>query len=504
MVKERPPYRVLARKYRPARFEELVGQDVMVRTLKGAFEGGRIAQAFMLTGLRGIGKTTTARILARALNYEPKAENKAQEEASAGPTINLTDEGRHCAAIIAGEHLDVLELDAASHTGIKDIREIIDAARYKPVTARYKVFIIDEIHMLSKQAFNGLLKTLEEPPEHVKFIFATTEVNRVPATVLSRCQRFSLMRIKSVTLVEAMKKIAEAEKVKVEEAALRVIARAAEGSMRDALSLLDQAMALASGTVRAEEVRDMLGLATRIDVGNLFEMLTQGRVSEALSMLDRLYDRGVDPANLFIELADFCHLVTRLIVVPEAETLDRHSDEEIALASALAKRLKAGVLTRLWQLLNRGQEDIAMANRPYVAAEMVAIRLCYAASLPDPAYLIKQMRDSPAHDHAAVRDETQATKGGASRSSSDLAASDRQAPLPSASTASGPVLQGHTAKRADETQKTDSRKTRKSESKSDAGQTKPDGARGVELVQRYFPGAEMITRGDKGGGQGGS
>ena len=294
-------YRVLARKYRPQSFADLIGQEPMVRTLTNAFRTGRIAQAYMLTGVRGVGKTTTARILARALNYS--VPGKIDQ-----PTIEMDELGEHCAAIMEGRHIDVIEMDAASHTGIDDIREIIEASRYKPAVARYKVYIIDEVHMLSKQAFNGLLKTLEEPPEHVKFVFATTEVRKVPVTVLSRCQRFDLRRIEAGRLIELMRGIAAKEGVDVDQEALVMLARAAEGSARDSLSLLDQAIAHASGTVEADAVRAMLGLADRALVIDLFGDLMRGAIADALARLKDLYEVGADPAVVLEDLAAFTHL----------------------------------------------------------------------------------------------------------------------------------------------------------------------------------------------------
>jgi DNA polymerase III subunit gamma/tau len=297
----RGPYRVLARKYRPASFADLIGQEPMVRTLTNAFHTGRIAQAYMLTGVRGVGKTTTARILARALNYS--IPGKVDR-----PSIELDEPGEHCAAIMEGRHVDVIEMDAASHTGIDDIREIIESSRYRPSIARYKVYIIDEVHMLSKAAFNGLLKTLEEPPEHVKFIFATTEIRKVPVTVLSRCQRFDLRRIDAGRLVELMSGIVAAEGIAVEDSALRMIARAAEGSARDSLSLLDQAIAHAAGTVEAEAVRAMLGLADRAAVIDLYEEIMRGDIAGGLARLKSLFEVGADPAVVLEDLAAFTHL----------------------------------------------------------------------------------------------------------------------------------------------------------------------------------------------------
>src|SRR5687767_4406178 len=297
-------YRVLARKYRPADFSALIGQEPMVRTLTNAFSTGRIAQAWMLTGVRGVGKTTTARILARALNYKTGSINQ--------PSVELTVPGEHCQGIMEGRHVDVIEMDAASHTGIDDIRDIIEQVRYAPVAARYKVYIIDEVHMLSTQAFNGLLKTLEEPPPHVKFIFATTEIRKVPITILSRCQRFDLRRVDAALLVRHLASICDKEGVSPEPEALAMIARAAEGSVRDSLSLLDQAIAFGAGTVAAEAVRAMLGLADRGRIIDLFAMLVRGDASAALGELRSHYDQGADPAAVLTELAEFTHFVTRV------------------------------------------------------------------------------------------------------------------------------------------------------------------------------------------------
>ena len=305
-----PAYRVLARKYRPKDFTDLIGQEPMVRTLTNAFSTGRIAQAWMLTGVRGVGKTTTARILARALNYRTDEIDR--------PTIDLTVPGEHCQAIMEGRHVDVIEMDAASHTGIDDIREIIEQVRYRPVSARYKVYIIDEVHMLSNQAFNGLLKTLEEPPSHVKFIFATTEIRKVPITVLSRCQRFDLRRIDSGLLVSHFRNVSAQEGIAIDDESLAMIARAAEGSVRDGLSLLDQAIAHGGGAIEAETVRGMLGLADRTRIVDLFEQVVGGAVADALDTFRDLYDSGANPVVVLTDLADFTHLVTRLKFVAGA------------------------------------------------------------------------------------------------------------------------------------------------------------------------------------------
>src|SRR5665213_780878 len=369
-------YRVLARKYRPQSFADLIGHEPMVRTLTNAFRTGRIAQAYMLTGVRGVGKTTTARILARALNYS--IPGKIDQ-----PTIDMVEPGEHDAAIMEGRHVDVLEMDAASHTGIDDIREIIEAVRYKPAIARYKVYIIDEVHMLSKAAFNGLLKTLEEPPEHVKFIFATTEIRKVPVTVLSRCQRFDLRRIEASRLVGLMQDIAGKENIAAEDAALAMIARAAEGSARDALSLMDQAIAHTSGAMTAAAVTQMLGLADRGLTIDLFEDVMRGDVAAALARLRELYDIGADPAVVLEELAAFTHLVTRLKLAPSAGEDDASlTEEEKTRGKAFAEKLSVRILARAWQMLLKGIEEAREAPRPLAAADMVIVRLAYAADLP--------------------------------------------------------------------------------------------------------------------------
>ena len=386
-------YRVLARKYRPTDFSELIGQEPMVRTLTNAFETGRIAQAYMLTGVRGVGKTTTARILARALNYEADGIDQ--------PTIELKQPGAHCEAIMAGSHVDVIEMDAASHTGIDDIREIIEQVRYRPVSARYKIYIIDEIHMLSTQAFNGLLKTLEEPPQHVKFIFATTEIRKVPVTVLSRCQRFDLRRIEAGALVDHFRAVAANEGVTVDEEALAMIARAAEGSARDGLSLLDQAIAHGGGKVEAEAVRTMLGLADRARIVDLFEAVAKGDVAAALAAFREQYDAGANPVVVLTDLADFTHLVTRLKFVPDAARDPSLSEAERTRGTAFAESLSVPVLSRLWQMLLKGVPETEQSNRPVGACEMVLIRLTHAANLPGPGDAIRKLEQASAGGPAA-------------------------------------------------------------------------------------------------------
>jgi len=390
------PYRVLARKYRPSDFTGLIGQEALVRTLSNAFATGRIAHAFMLTGVRGVGKTTTARIIARALNcIGPDGKRKE-------PTIHPCGVCEPCVSISESRNVDVQEMDAASRTGIDDIREIIEGVRYAPVAARYKVYIIDEVHMLSKQAFNGLLKTLEEPPPHVKFVFATTEIRKVPVTVLSRCQRFDLRRIDSAELAAYLATLAEKEKVKIEEGALALIARAAEGSARDSLSLLDQAIAHVGGSggegemITAETVRQMLGLADRGRVLDIFEKLMGGGISEGLTDLQSLYDAGADPLAVMQDLLETTHFLTRVKVAPAAQGFFDGGSGEAKRAAELAAKLSVAVLTRAWQILLKGLFEVRDATRPISACEMVLIRLAYAAELPPTDRLVKDLLDGGA------------------------------------------------------------------------------------------------------------
>ena len=383
-------YRVLARKYRPASFEDLIGQDAMVRTVSNAFESGRIPQAWILTGVRGVGKTTTARILARALNYElPDGSLKE-------PTIKMPVMGVHCQAIIESRHPDVLEMDAASHNSVEDVRQINDAIRYAPMSARYKVYILDEVHMLSGAAFNALLKTLEEPPPHAKFVFATTEIRKVPVTVLSRCQRFDLRRVDAALLVDHLQGIAAKEKAETEPAALALIARAAEGSVRDSLSLLDQAMAHAAGPVRAEHVRQMLGLADRVRVVDLFEALMKGDVAAALKELREQYEIGADPAVILADLAEFTHFVTRVKVIPAVADDVSLSEAERTRGRAFASQLSMRVLSRTWQMLLKGVAEVPASARPVAAAEMVLVRIAYAADLPTPDEVVRSLGENGA------------------------------------------------------------------------------------------------------------
>jgi DNA polymerase-3 subunit gamma/tau len=357
----------------------------MVRTISNAFETGRIPQAWILTGVRGVGKTTTARILARALNYElPDGSVK-------GPVIKMPVLGVHCQAIMDSRHMDVIEMDAASHNGVDDMRQINDAVRYAPVSARYKVYILDEVHMVTSQGFNALLKTLEEPPPHAKFIFATTEIRKVPVTVLSRCQRFDLRRVDAAVLVKHLGGIAEKEAIKVEPEALALIARASEGSVRDSLSLFDQAIAHAAGAVRAEDVRQMLGLADRTRTIDLFEALMKGDAAAALKELREQYDTGADPAVALADLAEFTHFVTRLKVVPSVADDVSIAEVERTRGRGFAERLSLRVLSRAWQMLLKGISEVEAAGRPLAAAEMVLVRMAYAADLPTPDEVIRSL-----------------------------------------------------------------------------------------------------------------
>ncbi len=388
-------YRVLARKYRPQDFTGLIGQEALVRTLRNAFATGRIAHAFMLTGVRGVGKTTTARIIARALNCIGADGKKT------APTIHPCGICEPCTAIAESRHVDVQEMDAASRTGIDDVREIIEGVRYAPASARYKVYIIDEVHMLSKQAFNGLLKTLEEPPPHVKFVFATTEIRKVPVTVLSRCQRFDLRRIETEELVKHLEAIAEKENVQIEEAALALFARAAEGSVRDALSLLDQAIAHDEGkAITAASVREMLGLVDRGRVLDLFEKAMGGRVADALNNLSELYGRGADPLAVMQDLLEITHFLTRVKVAPGAEGFFDGGSAEAQRAADMASKLSVPSLTRAWQILLKGLFEVRDAVRPIAAAEMALIRLAHAADLPPTDKLVRELLDA---DDAELR-----------------------------------------------------------------------------------------------------
>jgi DNA polymerase III subunit gamma/tau len=424
-------YRVLARKYRPSSFEDLIGQDAMVRTVSNAFETGRIPQAWILTGVRGVGKTTTARILARALNYElPDGSVK-------GPTIHMPVPGVHCQAIMESRHMDVLEMDAASHTGVDDVRQINDSVRYAPASARYKVYIIDEVHMLSTPAFNAFLKTLEEPPEHAKFVFATTEIRKVPVTVLSRCQRFDLRRVEADVLMKHLGNIAGKENVEVEPEALGIIARAAEGSVRDSLSLFDQAIAHAAGVVRADAVRQMLGLADRTRVIDLFEQLARGDIASAFREFREQYDTGADPIVVLSDLAEFVNFVTRVKAVPATADNIAFGETERVRARDFAAKLSMRVLSRMFQMLLKGITEVQAATRPAAAAEMVLVRIAYVADMPTPDEAIRMIEQnggaSPAVASSAA--SARANSGSSNSASSSSAVSTMPTSTPRASSA---------------------------------------------------------------------
>lgn len=420
------PYRVLARKYRPSSFDDLIGQEAVVRTVSNAFETGRIPQAWILTGVRGVGKTTTARILARALNYEmPDGSVK-------GPTIHMPTLGVHCQAIMQSRHMDVLEMDAASHTGVDDVRQINDSVRYAPASARYKVYIIDEVHMLSTAAFNAFLKTLEEPPEHAKFVFATTEIRKVPVTVLSRCQRFDLRRVDADVLMKHLASIAAKESVEIEPEALGIIARAAEGSVRDSLSLLDQAIAHAAGTVKADAVRQMLGLADRTRVIDLFDSLARGDIASAFKEFRDQYDVGADPIVVLSDLAEFVNFVTRVKIVPATADNVAYGETERVRAKDFAAKISMRVLSRMWQMLLKGITEVQAATRPAAAAEMVLVRIAYVADLPTPDEAIRMLEQNGGGSPVV-------SGGGAARSGAPAAPSASATRLASPAVLSAPV-----------------------------------------------------------------
>lgn len=418
------PYVVLARKYRPRHFGDLIGQEAMVRTLRNAFSTGRIAQAYMLTGVRGVGKTTTARILARALNYEPA---ESASPADSRPTVDLETLGKHCAEIMQSRHPDVIEMDAASNTGVDNVREIIESTRYRPTDARTKVFIIDEVHMLSKGAFNALLKTLEEPPEHVKFIFATTEIRKVPVTVLSRCQRFDLRRVEVDVLVAHFAGIVAEEGGTAEDEALALIARASEGSVRDGLSILDQALAVGSGTVSAANVRAMLGLADRTRVLALLDVTLKGDAAAALAQYDALFADGADPAQILSDLAEAAHLVARTKAAPDLKMAEVIGAEERERATAMASELSVPMIARVWQGLVKGIEDAQRAPDLKAAGEMLLIRLAYSAGLPGPEHLAR-MINAGATGSADATAAAGSVAGGPSSASSPRASGEQFRP----------------------------------------------------------------------------
>jgi DNA polymerase-3 subunit gamma/tau len=407
-------YTVLARKYRPKTFEDLIGQEAMVRTLTNAFATGRIAHAFMLTGVRGVGKTTTARLLARALNNETDVIDR--------PSLELTAHGRHDAAIMAGQHMDVMEMDAASHTGVNDIRDILESVRYAPVEARYKVYVLDEVHMLSNQAFNALLKTLEEPPPHAKFIFATTEIRKVPVTILSRCQRFDLRRVEPEILVEHLARIADREGMKVEADALALIARAAEGSVRDGLSLLDQALVQGERgqPVATDIVRDMLGLADRSQTIQLFEQIMAGRTPEALETFRTLYGFGADPVQVTNDLLEHCHASSvAKMLGPNATRLPNDQAQRLA---AMGAAVSAGTLSRTWSMLLKALDEVRRAPSPADAVEMAIVRLAYAADLPGPEEALKKLQSGDLTGGGSGAGPSRGGGGGGGGASAQLAA----------------------------------------------------------------------------------
>ena len=383
-AEETTKYQVLARKYRPETFSDLIGQEAMVRTLKNAFDADRIAQAFMMTGIRGVGKTTTARIIAKGMNC-------IGLEGNTGPTTSPCGQCEHCVAISEGRHVDVLEMDAASITGVDDIREIIDSVHYRAASARFKIYIIDEVHMLSNNAFNALLKTLEEPPEHVKFIFATTEIRKVPVTVLSRCQRFDLRRIEPEEMIKMLQNLAKLENASISNEALALITRASEGSARDAQSLLDQAISHGAGETSVDQVRAMLGLADRGRVLDLFEFIMRGQAKEALNELGSQYSDGADPIGIIRDLAEVTHWVSIIKITPDAADDPTVSPDEKTRGQAFSQSLSMRILTRTWQLLLKALEEISSAPNPMMAAEMAVIRITHVSDLPSPEELVKKL-----------------------------------------------------------------------------------------------------------------
>ena len=443
-------YRVLARKYRPATFDELIGQDVLVRTLTNAIRLGRVHHAFILTGVRGIGKTTTARLIARALNC-------TGPDGNGGPTIDPCGVCPRCTAIAEDRDIDVLEIDAASNTGVDDVREIIDSARYRPNAARYKIFIVDEVHMLSRQAFNALLKTLEEPPEHVKFVFATTEIRKVPVTILSRCQRFDLRRLDEAELAAHLTDIAGREQATISEEAIAVLARAADGSVRDGLSLLDRVIAqsdAADGPVAAERVRALLGMADRSRSLDLFEQIMAGDAPGAIDRAAGMYRDGAAPLLMVQDLMDIAHWLTRLKLTPDARASGAGaSATDAKRAAGLAGRLEMGTLGRTWQMLLKGAGEVQLASQPMMALDMLIVRLCYVAELPTPGDLVERLdrqpdsRPSQAAAAAPVRDapapapRTSASQPALPPNDAPMARAVGDGPPPQGMAEPGPVME---------------------------------------------------------------
>ena len=435
---ETAEYQVLARKYRPTTFSGLIGQEALVRTLTNAFASNRLHHAFVMTGVRGVGKTSTARIIARALNC-------IGPDGNGGPTTEPCGECDNCIAIAGDRHVDVLEMDAASNTGVDNIRELIDGVRYRPASARYKVYIIDEVHMLSKSAFNALLKTLEEPPEHVIFIFATTEIRKVPITVLSRCQRFDLRRVPVEKLVTHFADICQKEGAEITDGALHIIARAADGSVRDGLSLLDQAIAHADGTIDDEKVRAMLGLADRTRTFDLLELIFRGEIAQALNELSDQYDNGADPTSVIEDMLELVHWLTKVKVSPDAADAPDVPENERTKGKELTETLRMPELTRAWQLLLKGLSEVTNAPSPLAAAEMVLVRLAYAADLPTPGDAVKAMQDGAAPATGGAPQGGGASGGGngggSVQQSTSTAPAMHASPSPSANPDPAPTAQ---------------------------------------------------------------
>lgn len=379
------PYVILARKYRPQTFDDLLGQDALVQTLTNAINNNRIHHAYILTGIRGVGKTSTARIIAKALNC-------TGVDGKGGPTVHPCSVCENCKAITAGRHIDVMELDAASRTGVDDIREILDGVRYKPTNARYKIYIIDEVHMLSKNAFNALLKTLEEPPSHVKFIFATTEIRKVPVTILSRCQRFDLQRLKIDELMKMYHKIIQCENLSADEDALQLLARAADGSARDATSLLDQAISLGSGNIKLDIVKNMIGLADRTQNFELFEFLVDGNIEKVLESLLSQYKNGANPITILQDLINITHFVAKIKIIPQAVNEPDVSEEEKSFAKTMSEKVSIAILSKIWQMMIKGISELQIAPVQIDALEMILIRIAYAAHLPSPFEILNDIK----------------------------------------------------------------------------------------------------------------